>query len=88
MSMMVKLVDTAIKKSLVDNYLNTNIFINLTGIDMNTNKVNVNKPIDKNHIGKVSVDQMLEQLRNTENCVTRSVLVDCIVDRLKRRDYV
>ena len=52
---------------------------------MNTNK---NKQIDKNHIGKVSIDQMLDQLRNTANCVTRSVLVDCIIDRLKRGDYV
>lgn len=34
-----------------------------------------------------SVDDLLYELRHTENSVTRSVLVDCIVDRLKRREY-
>ncbi len=34
-----------------------------------------------------NIDDLLNELRHTENCVTQSVLVDCIIDRLKRKEY-
>lgn len=34
-----------------------------------------------------SLDDLLYELRITENCVTQSVLVDCITDRLRRKNY-
>ncbi len=57
-------------------------------MDIKTDEL-IDISIDKKRVGgKVSIDDMLQQLRTSTNCVTRSVLVDCIIDRLKRRDYM
>lgn len=41
----------------------------------------------KEYSAKVSIFDLIEQLRKTDNPVTRWALKQCILDRLKRDDY-
>ena len=60
------------------------MLLNFIGIQMEPTKP---QPKPSNWIGRTPLDGLIAQLRETKNVVTQSVLIDCIVDRLKRGEY-